>query len=52
MDVEQDEDAADAFVLQEVVAEAEKQGVWESGNVSELLGDLDGNGQHGGHMQH
>lgn len=42
MDVEQDEDAADAFVLQEVVAEAERQGVGESGNVSELLEDLDG----------
>lgn len=42
MDVGQDEDIPDAFVFQEVAAEAERQGVGVGGNISKLLGDLEG----------
>ncbi|KAM1683109.1 hypothetical protein ACFXTN_031314 [Malus domestica] len=42
MDVGQDEDAADAFVLQEVVAKVERKNVGAGGDVSELFRDLEG----------
>ncbi|KAB2625545.1 hypothetical protein D8674_017205 [Pyrus ussuriensis x Pyrus communis] len=42
MDVGQDEEARDAFVLQEVAAEAERQGAKASGDVSDLPGDFKG----------
>ncbi|KAM1771978.1 hypothetical protein ACFX11_046730 [Malus domestica] len=42
MDVEQDEEVGDAFVLQKAASEVERQGVGAGGDVSELLGDLEG----------
>ena len=42
MVVRQDEDVADAFILQEAAIEAKRQGAGEGINVSELLGDYEG----------
>ncbi|KAB2612494.1 hypothetical protein D8674_034810 [Pyrus ussuriensis x Pyrus communis] len=42
MDVGQDEEVGDVFVLQKAVAEAERQNDGASGDVSELLGDSEG----------
>ncbi|KAM2893474.1 hypothetical protein FF1_008828 [Malus domestica] len=42
MNVEQDEKAGDAFMLQEAAAEAERQGAGTSGDISKLLGYSEG----------
>ncbi|KAM1011366.1 hypothetical protein ACFX13_047479 [Malus domestica] len=42
MDVGQDEEVGNAFVLQEAAAEVKRQGVGAGGDVSEPLGDLEG----------
>lgn len=41
MDIGQDEDVVDVFVLQEAVAKAKRQGVGDGGDVFELFGDLE-----------
>ncbi|TQD93918.1 hypothetical protein C1H46_020477 [Malus baccata] len=43
MVVGQDKDVANAFILQETVANVERQGTREGRDVSELLEDLKGN---------
>ncbi|KAB2632540.1 TMV resistance protein N-like [Pyrus ussuriensis x Pyrus communis] len=42
LDIAQDEEAGDAFVLQEAATEAKRQGVRAYGDVSKLLGDSEG----------